>query len=217
MTLSHANATRQPSRSPSLPRPSPPSPLTGLTLKSRFVSPQTLLPTPRGSPTLATSNCPDNGIRDTSPVGPSLGTTHRRTRILHSILHLPAIPYPFLSTVAVPFRLALAVARIETVRVLVCNTRLASAKETSENPLDAIDRFPFPLRSCAAASNLSLRLLRTPFRAFSFSRGRGLSLLSFPLAPSLSLRDREPASDLRTTPNSQACTYHPRYSTFKYG
>ena len=59
----------------SIPRPLP------LTLKSPPVSPQVLLPTPRGSPTLTASSCQDNSIRDASPVEPSLGTTYCRSRI----------------------------------------------------------------------------------------------------------------------------------------
>jgi len=52
-----------------------------VTLKSPLVSPQTLLPTPRGLPTLPASSCQDNSVRDASPLEPSLGTHIRRSRI----------------------------------------------------------------------------------------------------------------------------------------
>jgi len=53
-----------------------------LTLKSPLVSPQNLVPMPRGSPTLTASSCQDNCVRDASPVEPSLETTYRQSRIL---------------------------------------------------------------------------------------------------------------------------------------
>jgi len=115
----------------SIPRPLP------LTLKSPLVSPQALLPTLRGSPTLTASSCQDNSIRDASPVEPSLGTTYRRSRIFldHS--------------------------------------------------------FPFSL-ACRHRPKLSSRPLQFPSRVLGLSGTRHLLL---PLALSLSLRDREPASD----------------------
>ena len=63
--------------------------LTGLTLKSPPVSPQSLLPKTSGSPTLVASSCQVNSVlRDASSVGPSLGTTmaHIAGHVYHCLL-----------------------------------------------------------------------------------------------------------------------------------
>jgi len=52
----------------------------------------------RGLPTIATSSCQDNSVRDASPVGPFLGTTYHRTRTLLYIGlfdPFPYVPLPF--------------------------------------------------------------------------------------------------------------------------
>ena len=114
-----------------------------LPLKSPFVSPQPRLLKAPGSSILTASSCQDNGIRDTSPVGPSLGTTpslemHNTVcRTISSLsvrsffsfclglllptLHLPFMPKLSLSNVAAPCYRALAVMHMEITLVLVFN------------------------------------------------------------------------------------------------
>ena len=152
-----------------------------LPLKSLFVSPQArLLKTP-GSPILTASSCQDNSIRDTSPVGPSLGTTpspemHITVYRTISPLSVRSISpfaldsysplYTFLSylsfhcrsNVAAPCHRALAVMRIELIRVLVFNP-LAWPRPGGRiySPVP-----PFSLRLRAIAVSFSLRPLRIP-------------------------------------------------------
>ena len=98
-------------------------------------------------------------------------------RLLPSTLRLPIIRWPSLSNVATPCCPALAVAHIETSRVLVYNPpRLAPARRGNQIPL-----CPLFLFACSTAS---LTLVATSFSVFSFFCERGLGLIFF-LYPSV--------------------------------
>jgi len=214
---------------PSPPSLRPPCPLPrliplSLTPKSPLVSPQIPLPTPCGSPTLAASSCQDSSICDTLPVGPSLGTTYRRTRIL------PFSGHSFrLSYVSLP----LFCPRTPALHLLVDFFHLAIGRRTTPLPLLAprltyLYSIPLawfgqagnhnsplsvPLRLRASASNfLHPSRIPQPCRwshkcpswfAFTFAIVQRHSIgsrgaISFPLPPSLSFAPSPSPSGTRT-------------------
>jgi len=141
--------------------------------KSPLVAPQTLLLTPRGSPTLAASSCQDNSICDTSPVGPSLGATYRRTHILLFLGH----SFPLLYVSSPLFRL-----RTPALPLLLAFFYLSIGHGTT----------PLPLRPCArrcAFGYNSLHCFLYGHRTFLLTSPRGLSpqdefsLIFLPLSP----------------------------------